>query len=318
MKLLVLGGTRFVGRAVVECALDRGHEVTVVHRGQTGDSLFKDRVATIHADRLISLDALKDQSWDACIDTCGYFPRAIRIAAGALKGNVGHYGFISTISVYKDPAPGSTEDAPLIEEGDPENEVIAAESYGYLKVQCEREVVRQFGEGSFLPRPGIVVGPNDHTDRFTYWVHRIATEPRVLVPADKSLFAQWIDARDLGAFAVSGAEKGLAGPHHVVGQPIPLHELLDRIRQVVNPTCEFVEGDLDVLGVQAWVDLPLVTPAGDGAFQLNPAKALAAGLTPRSVEDTVRDLLAWFREQGREPVAGMDRERHAEALAKAG
>ncbi len=321
MKLLVLGGTRFVGRAIVEEALARGHSVTVVHRGQTGDAIFGDRVETIHADRLVSLDALKGRTWDACIDTCGYIPRAIRIAGDALKGNVGHYAFISTISVYANRwqtgKPVATEEAPLMEEGDPENEEINGESYGYLKVLCEREVVRQFGDGSFLPRPGIVIGPNDHTDRFTYWVHRIATEPRVLVPSEKGHFAQWIDARDLAAFTVGGVERKLGGAFSVVGQPMPLHELLEEIRRVLNTKCEFVEADLASVGVEPWADLPLVIEAGDTAFQLNPGKALAAGLTPRPVEATVRDLWEWFQTQGREPIAGMSRDLHDDVLAKA-
>lgn len=194
MHVLVLGGTRFVGRAIVEELLDRGHQVTLANRGQSNDGVFGCRVTTIHLDRLDSLAPLGSGTWDACIDTCAYVPRAVRMVGETLHGRVGRYVLISTISVYADPEPGANEDAPLIEVGDPSNEVVDAQTYGYLKVLCEREAISQFPAQTTVIRPGIVVGPHDPTDRFTYWVHRIATELAVLYPAKESA-AQWIDAR---------------------------------------------------------------------------------------------------------------------------
>jgi 2'-hydroxyisoflavone reductase len=314
MKILVLGGTRFVGRAIVEDALAKGHEVTIVHRGHTGDNLFGTRVETIHADRLQSLEVLTESQWDACIDTCAYFPRAVRMAADALADRVRKYVFISTISVYKDPTPGATENAPVHDEGDPQNEIVDAESYGFLKVLCEREVVRQFGEHSLIVRPGIVVGPHDHTDRFTYWVYRIGAKRRVLVPAERDLHAQWVDVRDLASFVVDGAVGTTSGSYHTVGESVLFHDLLRAIRDELNPESYFIEADLETHGIEPWTDMPLVTSPDDGAFRLDPSKALAAGFTPRPVSETVRDLFNWFLTQGREPIAGMPTDRHLELI----
>lgn len=313
----MLGGTRFVGRAIVESALEHGHNITLVHRGQTGDDLFSGRVKTFHADRLDSLDVAREGTWDACIDTCAYVPRAIRIAGDALAGRVGKYLLISTISVYKDPIAGSNEGAPLIEEGDPDNEVVDSDSYGFLKVLCERETIARFGGESLLVRPGIVIGPHDPTDRFTYWVSRISRGGKVITPAGPDRPVQWIDARDLGEFCIHGLEQSLSGAYHAIGQPSTLRELLQTARAELNPSVEFIERDLEANGIVPWTDLPLVVEPGYGTFRLDPSKATAAGLRTRDLGESVRDTAAWWSQQGRPLKVGLSDERHDELLSSA-
>lgn len=316
MKLLILGGTRFVGRAIVDRALRAGHEVTIVHRGQTNPSAFEGKVEPLHADRLDNLDLLKGRRWEACIDTCAYVPRAVRIAADALADSVGQYLLISTISVYREPQPGADEDAPVIEDGDPAGEEITPESYGFLKVRCEREAHRCFGERASIVRPGLVVGPQDHTDRFTYWPVRIAKEPHVLTPAGPDRPVQWIDARDLADFVVAGVETNRKGVYHAVGpeQPTTLRQMLASIRSELESTCEFVERDIDALGVQPWTDLPMVVAPDEGISQLSPKRAIAAGLRPRPLAETARDTWTWWKTEDRALRTGLSDERHRELL----
>lgn len=317
MNLLVLGGTRFVGRALVENALARGHVITIVHRGKSGEGLFDGKVETVHADRLENLDDLKGKRWDACIDTCGYVPRAIRIAGEALAGSVDHYTFISTISIYKDPAAGSDESAPVFTEGDPLNEEITGETYGYLKVLCEDEAIRHFGPETQIVRPSLVVGPHDPSDRFTYWVARIAECPKLVVPSWPDMPAQWIDARDLAEFTMNGVEQKRSGAYHVLGpeRSITFQQTIEGIRDAIGSSTTFVAKDIVELGLTPWTDLPFVSGPDDGAFRLDPTKAIKAGLTYRSLADTARDTLAWWKEQGRELKTGISAARHADLTA---
>lgn len=238
------------------------------------------------------------------------------MTADILAGSVGRYLLISTVSVYKDPATGSDEEAPVIEQGDPENEVIDADTYGFLKVLCEREAVSRFGTGTLLVRPGIVIGPHDPSDRFTYWVAQIGTSAQVVTPAGPDRPVQWIDARDLADFALQALERGLTGAFHVVGTPITLRHMLTTTREALNPACEFIELDLEKEGIQPWVDLPLVVEPGDGTFQLSNARALSAGLRTRSLADSVRDTSAWWARQGRDLKVGLSAERHEALLSK--
>lgn len=316
MDILVLGGTRFVGRTIVETALARNHRVTILHRGNTGPDLFQNKVETILADRLGPLDRLAGRTWDACIDTCAYFPRAVNHAADALAGSIAHYALISTISVYDHPQPGSDENAAVFEQGDPDNEEVTGESYGYLKVLCERAAIERFGVQSLIVRPGIVVGPNDHTDRFTYWPVRISQEPRVIVPGGPDRPLQWIDARDLAAFVVDGVEQQHAGIYHCVGpaRPTTLRETLKSIRDHLNPSCQLVDVDLEAAKIEPWTDLPLVVEPEDGLMRLSPARAMHAGLRYRPLAQTIDDLLTWWKAENRELRAGMPAERHREIL----
>jgi 2'-hydroxyisoflavone reductase len=182
VRLLVLGGTQFVGRALVEAALHGGHEVTLFHRGRTNADLFPEAEHVL-GDRDGGLDLLRGRAWDACLDVCGYVPRVVRQSADLLRGAVGRYVFVSTISVYASLAEPAVEGSPLAELADTAVEEITGETYGGLKVLCEREVERAFGDDALVIRPGFVVGPHDPTGRFTYWAHRAAAGGEMLVPA---------------------------------------------------------------------------------------------------------------------------------------
>lgn len=314
MHVLVIGGTRFVGRAIVEELLARGHHVTLANRGLSNDGVFSCRVTTIHLDRLDSLAPLGSGTWDSCIDTCAYIPRAVRMVGEALHGRVGRYVLISTISVYANPEPGANEDAQLIEDGDPCNEVVDAQTYGYLKVLCEREAIRQFPDQTTVIRPGIVVGPHDPTDRFTYWVHRIATEPAVLYPAKESA-VQWIDARDLAWLVVDSIEQPPTTVH-AVGNHQPLLALLEEMRATLNPDCHLVPVPMEEEGIQPWTDFPMVPPEGDAIFRLDPARAFRLGLRPRPTQETVEATHHWFAGLGRDVTKGLTIERSREILSK--
>src|SRR4051794_28699605 len=206
MRMLVLGGTQFLGRHATEIALERGHDVTLFNRGQTRPELFPD-VEKVRGDRDGDLGALAGRSFDAVVDTSGYVPRVVAATIDAL-GDVGHYTFVSTISVYADVSTPPTESSPLAQLEEPTEEW--REAYGELKVLCE-EAVRERLPNAFVPRPGLIVGPWDPTGRFTYWPARLADGGRVLAPAPADADAQVIDVRDLAAWIVRAGEDGTSG-----------------------------------------------------------------------------------------------------------
>ncbi|MEW6402172.1 MAG: NAD-dependent epimerase/dehydratase family protein, partial [Chloroflexota bacterium] len=202
MKILIIGGTRFLGRHLVNSARARGHEVTLFNRGQTNPDLFR-RVEKIWGDREKDLDQLKGRNWDAVIDTCGYVPRVVRMSAEALKESVENYVFISSLSIYPDfRKRGLNETDPVAKLQDESVEEVTGETYGPLKALCERVVQDVFGIDSLVIRPGLIVGPHDPTDRFTYWPVRVARGGDVLAPDGPDAFTQFIDARDLADFIV--------------------------------------------------------------------------------------------------------------------
>ena len=222
MQLLVIGGTHFVGRAFVEDAVERGHEVTVFHRGPAEPEGFP-QVEHVHGDRDGGLDGLTGRAWDAAIDTCGYVPRVVRDSARLLSDAVRRYTFISTLSVYPDDAPaGCNEGTPTHQPPFPDTEEITDESYGPLKVGCEREALDAFSGRCLVVRPGYIVGPHDPSDRFTYWVRRGAAGGRMLAPGPQDHALQVVDVRDLGAFTLDHVEAGTADIFGVVGPREPL------------------------------------------------------------------------------------------------
>ena len=222
MQLLVIGGTHFVGRALVEDAVERGHEVTVFHRGPAEPAGFPP-VEHVHGDRDGGLEGLAGRTWDAAIDTCGYVPRVVRDSARLLADAVRSYTFISTLSVYPDDAPaGCNEGTPTHQPPFPDTEEITDESYGPLKVACEREALDAFSGRCLVVRPGYIVGPHDPSDRFTYWVRRAAAGGRMLAPGPQDHALQVVDVRDLGAFTLDHVEAGTADVFGVVGPHEPL------------------------------------------------------------------------------------------------
>ena len=316
MRILVLGGTQFLGRHAVEAALRRGHDVTLFNRGQTRPELFPD-VEKVRGDRDGNLDALRGRTFDAVVDTSGYVPRIVRETIDAL-GDVGHYTFVSSISVYADVSTAPTESSPVSELEEPTEEWRNA--YGELKADCE-DVVRERFPGAFIPRPGLIVGPWDPTGRFTYWPQRLADGGRVLAPAPPEADAQVIDARDLADWIVRAAERGLAGTYNAVDRPVPRSRLVETCQRVAGVEADIVWVDGGFLAeheIGEWMELPLwlIDPGFAGMLSIDPSAALAAGLAPRPLEETVRDTLAWIAagEAPAETDAGLDRAKEQSVL----
>ena len=302
MKLLVLGGTQFVGRYIVRSALERGHEVTLFNRGKTNAELFP------NVERLVGnrgsgetptdLDALKGRAWDAVIDVNGYLPRQVREVIETLQGNIGHYTFISSISVFNDlTAVGLNEDSPLAKwpEGtDRHSEQITGETYGPLKVACEETVTALMPTHDLTVRPGLVIGPDDHTDRFTYWPVRAAQGGEMLLAGDSpGHYMSLIDARDLADFTVLATEGKLTGAFNVTGSGTTLGEVADTSKAVSGSDVKVTWVSDDFLieqKVGQWSELPLWLPA---EMKHDVSKALKAGLQLRPLADTIRDILAW-------------------------
>lgn len=320
MKLLVLGGTKFLGRAAVEAALARGDEVTVFTRGRTNPELFPE-VEKLRGDRDGDLSALEGRTWDAVIDPSGYVPRVVRASAELLQGSVGHYVFVSSGSVYAEPyVPGYDEAAPTVELEEPESEDVER-YYGALKAACEEVVREVFPDRHTSVRAGLLVGPHDGSGRFTYWPLRASLGGRMLAPAPPERPTQFVDVRDLGAWMVDACERGLSGTFNASGEPMPLGAALAACDGAAEP----VWVDEDFLlehGVGPWMELPLWVARAEEAFlQMSVSKAVEAGLRFRPLEETVRDTLAWAREVGAGLVtetpygrAGLDPAREAELL----
>ena len=299
MDLLIIGGTRFLGRHFTQAALDAGHRVTLFHRGQTGAELFP-RAEHVLGDRDGGLGVLAGRRWDAVVDCCGYFPRVVGASARALREAAAHYTFVSSVSVYASPiSEGAAEDAPTAVLADPAVETITGETYGGLKAACEREVTGVYGAQALIVRPGLIVGPFDPTDRFPYWPRRIARGGDVLAPSPPELPVQVIDARDLADWMLAMVERGLAGTYNAVGPDarLSMQECLETIRQATGSQARLVWVDGAFLlerGVEPWMELPLWVTGDDVAHgTLSAARARAAGLGCRPLADTARDTLAW-------------------------
>jgi 2'-hydroxyisoflavone reductase len=316
MRIPVLGGTQFLGRHVVENALERGHDVTLFNRGRTRPELFPG-VERLRGDRDGDLDALRSRSFDAVVDTSGYVPRVVRETIDAL-GDVGHHTFVSTISVYTDVSTPPTETSPVAELKQETEEW--REAYGELKALCE-DVVRSRFPHAFVPRPGLIAGPWDPTGRFTYWPQRIAAGGRVLAPAPPGAHVQTIDARDLAAWIVRAAEEGTSGTYNAVDRPTTRAALFDTCRDVAGSDAELVWVDGNFLAahdVGEWMELPLWIrdPQFAGMLSVDPSAAFAAGLATRSLAETVRDTLEWARggDAPSDPPAGLTPEKERAVL----
>lgn len=329
MKVLVLGGTRFVGRAIVEEAIQRGHDLTIFHRGESNPGLFPNQ-ATVQGDREKDLARLGDQNWDAVIDTCGYVPRIVRYSADFLRDRVKRYAFISTISVFKDTSTiGIDENGTLFGAADledPSTEQITGGSYGPLKVLCEEIVQKAYGDRGVVIRPGLVVGPHDPTDRFTYWVSRIAEGGEALVPGRPDRPNQFIDARDLANFTMDAIEGEQAGVFNATGPASPhtMDTIVTTCREVAKSDARFVwieEAFLTDRKVEPWSHLPLWLPEtadNAGFFHIDCSRGIAAGLAFRPLSETVRDTLAWVGSRPDDYTwkAGLARDRERELLAE--
>ena len=326
MKILIIGGTRFLGRHLVDSALARGHEVTLFNRGKSNPDLFLN-IETVIGDREHDLDKLAGREWDAVIDTSGYVPRIVSLSARSLEKSVKRYVFISSVSVYANFSKvGIDENDPVGKIEDESFEEITGESYGPLKALSEKAVQDVFGESrSLIIRPGLIVGPNDPTDRFTYWPVRVARGSDVLAPEKPEVPVQIIDVRDLSEFIIKLIEENASGIYNATG---PDHELtlgtiLDVSKQLTRSDAHFHWAPVEFLAennVQPWSDMPVWVPdtQEDAGFsRVDISKAIHAGLTFRPLEETVRDTLEWAktRPPDHEWRAGLTAEREAEVLA---
>jgi 2'-hydroxyisoflavone reductase len=338
MKLLILGGTKFLGRHLVETALARGHEVTLFNRGRLNPELFPE-VEKLRGDRDGGLDPLRGRRWDAAVDTSGYVPRVVRDSARLLADAAGHYTFVSSVSAYRDTnVPGVDESYPLASVTDeqlreaealPQSELTAApffgEAYGALKALCERAAEAEMPGRVLNVRAGIIVGPYDYSDRFTYWPRRVAEGGEVLAPADPARQVQFIDARDLAAWILDMAERRRAGTYNATGPDyeLTMGRFLEECGRATGSSGRFVWVGEEFLldsGLQPWMEIPLWTnPRGENRhlLSLNVERAVAAGLRFRPVAETARDTLEWdsTRPPDAERKAGLIREREREVLA---
>jgi nucleoside-diphosphate-sugar epimerase len=320
MRLLLLGGTKFFGRSIASDAIVRGHEVTLFTRGMTNPGLFGS-AENVHGDRNMNLDLLKGRTFDVVIDTSGYHPRPVADAARSIDAAL--YCFISTISAYKDASePGLREDSPLAELDGPLPDEFVPEQYGPLKVLCEQAVTEN-AAATLIVRPGLIVGPHDHTDRFTYWPVRAARGGKILVPGRPERAVQIIDVRDLAAWTLDATERGLKGTFNATGPntELSMDEMVRACLQAAGTpsTLEWVdEAFLLEHKVEPWSDLPVWLPdEGDaaGLMRADCSAAIEEELTCRPVVETARDTLAWYRTERNDALtAGISAEREAELL----
>jgi 2'-hydroxyisoflavone reductase len=325
MKVLVLGGTGFLGPIIVQNLVDHGHTVTLFNRGKTNPQLFPD-LEKLRGDREKGeLDAIRGRAWDVAIDTPPWKPRWVIGALDVLKDSLRHYTFISSISVFGEASkPGLDESAPVAKTDDPK-EII--QNYGALKALCEEAAEKGMPGKALVIRPGLIVGPGDHSDRFTYWPVRVERGGEVLAPGTPEDPVQIIDVRDLGEWVVRAVEKKLTGIYNATGpeKPHGMGFILDTCKKVTGSDAKFIWADVDFLAeqkVSAWSDMPAwVSPKSDdaGIGRVSVAKAVQDGLKFRPLEDTVRATLDWWHklpeERRKKLKAGISPEREAKVLA---
>ena len=314
----MLGGTKFLGRAAVEAALARNHEVTLFNRGQTNPELFPE-AEKLHGDRAEDLSALEGREWDAVIDPSGYVPSVVRASAEKLSGSAGFYLFVSSISVYADRSKRMVEGDALEQLGDmPDDRLLEDYSnYGALKALAEAAVAETFPDAHANVRPGLIVGPHDPTGRFTYWPHRVARGGDVAAPAPPDDRVQFIDVRDLAEWMVGLCEQRAAGAFNADNEGVAWSELLDTCRDVAGSDARFVWIDGKFLldqEIGQWMELPLwIEDESDkGLHRADVSRALETGLTFRPLADTVRATLELAETTD---SAGLSPEREASLLA---
>jgi len=329
LRILIIGGTGFLGPHVVDRALARGHSLTLFNRGRTNPTLFAGKVEQLRGDRKTDVSALERGAWDAVIDTSAYIPADVTRVATLLAPRVKHYQIISSISVYANfSKPGMDETHPLAQLTDPTVDKVTGETYGGLKALCEQAAEKALPGRTLVIRPGLIVGPGDPTDRFTYWPVRVSKGGDVLAPNSPDDRVQCIDVRDLAHFMVHTLEQNTTGIFNADAPAgsLTMGRLLETCRSVSKSDARLVWVPTDFLEqhkVRPWSDMPVWIPArGDeaGQGQISTARAQAAGLTYRPLAETVADTLAWVRtwpkaRQDAPLKAGITPDREAETLA---
>ena len=304
MRILILGGTKFLGRAIVDAALARGHEPTLFNRGETNPELFPG-IEKLRGDRTADLSALKGRSWDAVIDVAGYVPAVVRRSAELLRDS-GRYVFVSSISVYASFDEPWDESGPVAELGDARADELASDysNYGALKALCETEVVDVFGDRALVVRPGLIVGPHDPTGRFTYWPHRLARGGEILAPGPPDRLAQFVDVRDLAEWTIEAVERGLSGVFNATSEGIRWGELLAGAEVTWVPDAFLQERE-----VGEWMELPLWI-AGTG-LRVDVGRIVAEGLRTRPLAEILEGAAGAPAVDG----VGLTPEREADLLA---
>jgi 2'-hydroxyisoflavone reductase len=345
MRLLILGGTIFLGRHLAERALTEGDSVTLFTRGKHNPDILP-RAERIIGDRAADLHLIEGRQWDAVVDTSGYLPEVVGASAKLLTGSVGHYTFVSSISVYRDfRTLGIDEDYPCGAMPEGAAQAVTGETYGPLKALCEQAVAEEYPGRALNIRPGLIVGPHDPSDRFTYWPERVARGGEVLAPDRPHRFAQLIDARDLAAWILRSVREGLTGVFNATspggapggdapsppptggqspGFPLTLGRLLDACREVSGSDARFTwlpESFLADEKVGPWMELPLWVPQepeSPGFDAVSVERAIGAGLRFRPITETIRDTLSWATAlpPDRARRAGLDPAKEAEILRR--
>src|SRR5262245_34039806 len=326
MTLLILGGTAFLGPQIVEAAVARGHVLTLFNRGKTNPGLFPD-IEKLHGDRDGDLKSLKGRKWDAVVDTSGFVPRIVTMSASLLAPSVKQYVFVSTISVFGEGLkPGTAEDGPLATMPDESSEEVA-KYYGALKALSEKAADKAMSGRAWIVRPGLIVGPGDKSDRYTYWPVRIAKGGEVLAPGDGSDPVQYIDVRDLAEWIVLGVERNQTGTYNATGPATEMNmkKMLEGMKKGTGGDAKFTWVSTEFLEsrkIAPWSDLPVWVPSQNGEegfTQINCAKAIKAGLTFRPVDVTAKDTLAWYKtlpaDRRGKLSAGISAEKEKELLA---
>lgn len=322
MKLLVLGGTVFLSRAIVERGVARGHDVTAAARGESGAPPEDARFVRIDRDDPASLGQLRGEAFDAVVDVAR-LPRQVRDALESLPADVGHWTFVSSCSAYADQSiPGQTAEAALLEPVVPDSADPAIEHYGPSKVACETLVRERVGDRAFVVRPGLVVGAGDPNDRFGYWPTRIAEGGEILAPGAPEEQVQYVDVRDLATWIVDAAESGVTGTYDAVCPPMSRETFLNGIARAVGsrPMFTWIPGEFLVeQGVRPWageesLGLWLPVPEYAGLMARDPTASLASGLQCRPLDETARDWLA-ARTDSPALLASLSRQKEAAVLA---
>ncbi|HWE24537.1 MAG TPA: NAD-dependent epimerase/dehydratase family protein [Myxococcales bacterium] len=323
LRILILGGTGFLGPHLVENARGRGHTLTLFNRGKTHPELFPD-LEKLRGDRNGQLDALKGKKWDGVIDTSGYVPRIVKMSAELLAPAVKQYVFISSISVFPDDVkPGANESTPVQPLTEPGSEEVR-KHYGALKALCEQAAEAALPGRATNVRPGLIVGPGDPTDRYTYWPARLGRGGEVLAPGDGKDPVQYVDVRDLAGWIVQTIERGQVGVYNATGpeKPLTMAAMLDSCRKAGSRQSNLVwvpEKFLAEQKVSPWDDMPVWTGAEGGFSQIDCTKAIRAGLRFRPADETAKDTLAFWNglpeERRKKPRAGLTPEREQQLLA---
>lgn len=339
MKILIIGGTKFLGRHLIDAALKNNHEVTLFNRGRKyADEKIPD-VEQIHGDRNSDLEKLDGKNWSAVIDTCGYLPQTVRKSAEFLSDKVNQYVFISSASVYSETsepnydettatAKLSREQKKAVGKIDPKGELTGAtlgENYGALKALCEEAAEDAMPNRVLNVRAGMIVGAFDPTDRFTYWVMRVAKGGEILAPGTSENHIQLIDARDLSEWIIKMIEENESGIFNITGKPFELNfgKMLDAMKTALRSNAKFTWVDENFLNeneVAPWSEMPFYLPESDenarNFLTMNINRALAKGLTFRPLSDTILETLNWRKAQDFEMRAGISAEREKELLDK--